>query len=296
MRVFQRITATVLLLSISALAFGQASENASEAPEGSFIPPVEGAPIWGGPSGNVLHDNGPLVNSPGTGAGGADESVLQTTSLGMNTIGFGHQIVSDNRMADDFTVPAGQSWSIDEIVFFAYQTGSTTTSTITDYRVRIWDGVPQDAGSSIVFGDLTTNRLASTAFAEIYRVTETAMGLTNRPIMASTVTIGTTLPEGTYYLDWFADGSIASGPWAPSITIDGTATTGNGLQSLAGADYLPALDTGTDTPQQGLPFIIVGDLPGGLPETQAVPALGFTGLLAMILVLVAGGLVVLRRY
>lgn len=296
MRVFQRIAATALLMSMSAAAFGQASEEINDFPEASFDSPVEGAPIWGGPGGNVLFDNGPLVNSPGTGAGGADESVLQSNSLGMTTIGFGQQVLADNRIADDFTIPAGQSWTIDEIVFFAYQTGSDTNSTITDYRVRIWDGIPDEAGSNIVFGDLATNRLASTAFADIYRVTETTPGATNRPIMASTVTIGTTLPAGTYYLDWFADGSLGSGPWGPPITIDGTAATGNGLQSLVGAAYLPALDGGPGAEQQGLPFIVVGTQPVGLPETQAVPTLGLAGLLLMILALAAGGLVVLRRH
>ena len=34
-------------------------------------------------SGNAIYDNGPLVNLPGGGAGGADASVLQSTSLGM---------------------------------------------------------------------------------------------------------------------------------------------------------------------------------------------------------------------
>ncbi|MFQ5585069.1 MAG: M4 family metallopeptidase, partial [Calditrichia bacterium] len=34
----------------------------------------------------LLYNNGPLINSPGTGVGGADESVLQTTSLGMITL------------------------------------------------------------------------------------------------------------------------------------------------------------------------------------------------------------------
>ena len=54
----------------------------------------------------VLYDNGPLVNSPGTGVGGADESVLQNNTLGMGTNGLGHQLRL-YRMADDFTVPVG---------------------------------------------------------------------------------------------------------------------------------------------------------------------------------------------
>ena len=42
-------------------------------------------------SGAVLYNNGPLVNNPGGGVGGADESVVQNTSLGMTSWGLGHQ-------------------------------------------------------------------------------------------------------------------------------------------------------------------------------------------------------------
>jgi hypothetical protein len=78
----------------------------------------------------ILHDNGPYFNSVGTGSGGANESVLYTTTFGMGTIGFGHQAASFNRVADDFTI-SDCHWRIDSIVFFGYQTGSTTTSTFT---------------------------------------------------------------------------------------------------------------------------------------------------------------------
>ena len=118
----------------------------------------------------VLYDNGPIVTHPGGGFGGADASALQDVSLGMGTYGFGHQISANNRVADDFTVPAGSPWTIDTITFYAYQTGSTTTSTITDVRVQIWDGPPMVDGSNIVFGDLVTNRLASSTFSNVYRV------------------------------------------------------------------------------------------------------------------------------
>ncbi|MGL5890181.1 MAG: hypothetical protein ACRC3B_09865, partial [Bacteroidia bacterium] len=36
----------------------------------------------------VLYDNGPYYNSAGTGANGANESVLYTTTFAMGTIGF----------------------------------------------------------------------------------------------------------------------------------------------------------------------------------------------------------------
>jgi uncharacterized repeat protein (TIGR01451 family) len=270
-----RFAAAAAAMLFSTLAFGQANESAPAGPEAQ-VPASAPAAVWvRGP--NVLFDNGPLVNSPGTGAGGADESVLQTTSLGMNTLGFGHQVLNGNRMADDFTVPAG-GWLIDSFTFFAYQTGSPTTSTMTAVNMRIWDGVPAAPGSNIVFGDNTTNVMTATAFTNIFRITETTVGANNRPIMAQTVGgLSLLLPPGTYWLDWQTDGSLGSGPWAPPVTITGTAITGNGLQSLAdnGATWVPANDTGTDTPQQALPFIITGTLPNAdvsIAKTATAPA------------------------
>ncbi len=58
----------------------------------------------------VIYDNGPLVNSLGTGVGGADESVLQSSSLSASTLGFGFQVSDANRIADDFTVPSALSY------------------------------------------------------------------------------------------------------------------------------------------------------------------------------------------
>ncbi|MBK7378117.1 MAG: T9SS type A sorting domain-containing protein [Ignavibacteriales bacterium] len=205
----------------------------------------------------VLYDNGPLVNSPGTGVGGADESVLQSVTLGMTTLGFGHQIINTNSMADDFV--ATEDWTIDEIIFYAYQTFSGTTSTINDYRVQIWDGDPSVGGSSVIWGDLTTNVLSSTAWAGIYRVSETTTGTnSDRPIMESHVTVGATFSAGTYWIEWQCGGTSASGPWAPPITITGLTTTGNGYQNLAGV-WGPANDGGTLT-QQGFPFVIMGSV------------------------------------
>jgi len=74
----------------------------------------------------------------------------------------------------------------------------------------------------------------------------------------NTAAAGVFLPPGTYWLDWSTDGSLASGPWAPPITILGTAVTGNGEQSVGGGAFAPALDSGTGTPQQGFPFILYG--------------------------------------
>jgi hypothetical protein len=210
----------------------------------------------------VLHDNGPLVNCAGCGSGGADESRLQT-ALGMGTYGFGHQVSAGNRIADDFEVTDPAGWWIDEITFFAYQTNSSTTSTFTGVNLQIWDG-PPNAGGSVVWGDTTTNVLTSSTWSNIYRVLDTASGTTtNRPIMANVVTVGTLLPQGTYWLDWQADGSLSSGPWAPPITINGQTTTGNALQ------WTTAWAAATDVGPQGFPFIVEGT---GTPPACVSPS------------------------
>ncbi|HEX4955668.1 MAG TPA: hypothetical protein VF017_19960 [Thermoanaerobaculia bacterium] len=244
------------ILGLAALpVWAQSHENFTGAPEAPL--PASNGPIWQGPEGTVLWNNGPLVTHPGAGFGGADESRLQSVSLTMNTIGFGHQVLNNNRVADDFTVPAG-GWNINAITFFAYQTGSTTTSTFTAVNFRIWNG-PPNAGGMVVVDMSGLATLSSSTFANIYRVTETTIGNNTRPVFANTQNVAINLGPGTYWLDWQTNGTLASGPWAPPVTMIGTATTGNGLQSLAGTWGL-ALDTGAAMAQQAFPFIIEGTL------------------------------------
>lgn len=203
----------------------------------------------------VLYDNGPVVNSPGGGPNGSDGSVLQT-ALDLNVLGFAHQQSSNFRVADDFVVPAGQTWTINTASFYAYQTGSTTTSTITGVNVRIWNGQP--GVGTVVFGDTTTNRMSATTFSNIYRYSDTQPG-TTRPLMKQTVTIGVTLGEGHYWIDWQTSGSLSSGPWVPPISITGQTNTGDGLQYNAGA-WVTLIDNGTAQAPQGLPFTLDGTM------------------------------------
>ncbi len=212
------------------------------------------------------------MNSPGTGVGGADESVLQNLTLGMTIFGFPHQRPAGDRVADDFTV-TGNGWQIDWITFFAYQTFSDTNSTIDHVNYRIWDGPPNDPNSAIVFGDTTTNRLLTSSWSHIYRVSESTSGTdTDRPVMINVVNADLFLSPGTYWLDWQAGGTLSSGPWAPPITITGEANTGNALQ------YIGSWSSVTDIGPQGFPFTIEGAAAGDfirlLPPTSGVIASG----------------------
>lgn len=209
----------------------------------------------------VIFDNGPVYDVLGGGAGGGNASTLHD---GMSTYGAGHAVSTGFRMADDIVIPCGQEWVIDSLVFYAYQTGSGTTSSITGVNVRIWNGIP-GAGGSIIWGDSLTDVMITTEFDGGYRTgdfTSTTCApatCVDRPIMRNATVIGQTLPSGTYWIDWQTDGSLASGPWAPPVNLGaGNTTTGNGLQySPTTATWGAFGDGGTLTPQ-GLPMLVVG--------------------------------------
>jgi hypothetical protein len=213
----------------------------------------------------IVYNNGPVFNSVGTGSGGANESVLYTTTFSMATIGFGQALPAVQRVADDFLVTSNSQ--IDSIAFYAYQTGSTTVSTMNHVNFRIWNGPPDSLGSSIVYGDTTTNRLSSTGFSNIYRITETTTGNTQRPIMRNLcATPGLTLSPGTYWIDWQTGGTLASGPWQPPLVPVGVAVTGNGKQKVSGV-WNFAVDGGTGNPAQGFPFVLYGPTLTSTPLT-----------------------------
>jgi hypothetical protein len=247
----------VTFLLLGGLIYAQNAAVELETATGTITPlVVKGGLVTPSNPAAVIYNNGPFVNAPGTGPGGADGSVLQT-SLTMTTLGLGHGSPTNVRLADDFTIPAGQTWTIDNALFFAYQTGSTTTSTMTFVNVRIWNGVPGAPGSAVVWGaDSTTNRMTATTWANAYRYSETAVG-TTRPIMKQTASIGTTLEAGTYWIDWTSNGTIASGPWVPPISILGQTTTGNCMQYQTTTGWAAAVDGGSLT-ALGLPFILEG--------------------------------------
>jgi hypothetical protein len=265
-----------VLVRPARLTGGDASVAADVADASSFKAPEQTtapAPLsdWRAPE-VVLYDNGPLVTHPGGGAGGADASALQT-ALGLTTYGAGNQAAAGNRVADDFTVTGG-GWFINTMTFFGYQTGSGTTSTFTALNLRIWDGPPNLGSSNVVFGDTTTNRLASSTWANMYRVLDTGLLDTARPVMANVATVNTFLPAGTYWVDWQADGTLASGPWAPPISILGQTTTGNAWQ-FTSTGWAALMDGAFP---QGLPFIVDGladcSNPADVPWLSVSPTSG----------------------
>lgn len=211
----------------------------------------------------VLYTQNELVSHPGQGLGGADVSAITTPGT---LFGFGSQGNLFNWMGDDFTIPAGQTWKIDSIKFYSYQTGSTLTSTLTASHVRVWRGRVDSVGAVVVGGDTSTNRMSATYWSNIYRTTGTPPynNQSTRPIMSVVDTLNLTLTGGYYWLEFTFRGSLASGPWAPPRTILGTPATGNGKQRLGGV-WGNAMDGAN---QQGLPFVIYGSILTGITNNN----------------------------
>lgn len=209
----------------------------------------------------LLYDNGPYWNT----AGSPNVSLLESVTLGMNTLGSGAQFGSGNSVADDVIFP--EPVEITSIEVFAYQTGSSAPS-ITAVYLQVYDGDPS-AGGSVIWGDLTTNIIDEAIYAEANRYSETNIGDTSRQIQTViALTPGLSLAAGTYWIEYTFEGTGSSGPWAPPIAILGETTTGNALQYQTSISSWVALeDSGTFTPQ-GLPFLIYGDVVAGVNDNK----------------------------
>ncbi|MDP2236571.1 MAG: choice-of-anchor D domain-containing protein, partial [Bacteroidales bacterium] len=211
---------------------------------------------------SVLFDNGPFVNAPGAGPDGSDLSQLHS---GMTTLGPSISQAGSIRVADDFTVT--ENWNVESFTFYAYQTATHPTppvSTITGAYMKIWNGMPDAPGSQVVYGDMTVNALTSSAWTNAYRVGATTPTNTQRPIMSIVcATPGLNLQPGTYYVEWSATGSIASGPWGVPVTINGETNTGNALQYTTTTNAWTSLEMGGTLTGYGLSFLVEGTTGGG---------------------------------
>lgn len=182
------------------------------------------------------------------------------------------------RLADDFTIPAGQRWRIDGVCVYVYKTAFVGIPVIPPVRLRIWNGAP-NAGGVIVFDgnagvpfaatDLINTPVGPKNLFRIFNTVApppgTAPGTTRRLYeIAMTVPGGLVLPAGTYWIDYQTTPNGGPNNFNPSTTHHGIrgVAGANGLQFQA-AGWVATIDGGNpasapDVPQD-LPFIIKGE-------------------------------------
>ncbi|MCS6874936.1 MAG: VCBS repeat-containing protein [Acidobacteriota bacterium] len=236
----------------------------------------------------IIYDNGPLATGSVSKSGVAAPSGTQwsevqnnsfETTVSNTTAGVGCQLIgttTNNRCADDFIVPVGQTWTINAVVVFAYQTGySGTTSPFVGANLRIWNGFPEASGSTVVFGDTTTNRLGASTNSGLYRIFNSAIPApgttpgTTRIIWQNTINVSpaVSLGPGHYWIDFQLDAG-SSGNFVPTTTIVGIRATPimNAIQKVGTAAWAQLIDTGNpatapDVPMD-FPFKLIGSISG----------------------------------
>ena len=107
------------------------------------------------------------------------------------------QVAAGNRMSEDIVL--SDDYDVTELVFFGYQTGAPTSPpTINEINVQIWDGDPSAGGSSVIWGDDTTNVLDAVVWSDAYRLAEDNPGNTDRAIFRISVA-----PSGLRLTSWY---------------------------------------------------------------------------------------------
>ncbi|MDF7814970.1 T9SS type A sorting domain-containing protein [Hymenobacter sp. YC55] len=177
------------------------------------------------------------------------------TTVSNTSAGYAATKASNFTLADDFTVAPAQSLTVRDVSVFAYQSGYLgTTSPFTELYIRIWRGRPGAAGSTIVFGDLTTNRLLTSTDAKSYRIfnslypSPSAPGTTRRIWQVKgAVSPALTLGPGTYWVEWSSTTSGTLAHFYVPVTVPGLRQTpgANALQFNPTSDaYVPVVDGG----------------------------------------------------
>lgn len=164
--------------------------------------------------------------------------------------------ITDRMLADDFQIPAGEKWKIENIYFYAYQTGfSGTTFPVSELYFEIYSSDPAVVGAVKVYGDITTNRYVSAEETKFYRILQGQPDNTTRKIYKmKTQATDLNLTPGTYWIKWGSKTSSGT-HFYPQLPHDGSKFN-NAQQFVVANSTWTNLDDGGQ--RVSLPFEITG--------------------------------------
>lgn len=112
--------------------------------------------------------------------------------------------ITDRMLADDFQIPAGEKWNIQNFYFYAYQTGFSGASLpVSEFYFEIYSSDPAVAGAVKVYGDTTSNRYVSSEETKWYRILQGQTDNTTRKIYKMKINApDLNLTAGTYWIKW----------------------------------------------------------------------------------------------
>jgi Secretion system C-terminal sorting domain len=140
-------------------------------------------------------------------------------------------------LADDFTVPEGQEWSVTSFDFFCYEpVYSGSVPPINQLKIRLYNADPSLPSSTPIAGDLTTNvyDAANSENAFIYRIFNATVPSPQQPNFSRKVfkvrgNLNFTLPAGHYWVEFQVHATDNTEIFFPPVTVVGS-------RSVAGAN------------------------------------------------------------
>lgn len=237
----------------------------------------------------ALYDNGPLATGNRTDSGQFAPAGYLWSELQIDPVNpavanatAGHTAGATPttvfRLADDFTVPDGQTWTLREAEFAVYLTYHTTPSSPVEHvSLQIWNGPPNDPGSELLCGNPVSNVLQSGRQLGLLRIFNSTISGTPpgniRPLWALTTSIPSACAgedffgPGTYWLDWNSRAPGSAMHFAPAVTIPGMrGRAGDNALQWNGSEWQAVVDLGSpNTPPsvpQDFPFKLYGRIGG----------------------------------
>ena len=219
----------------------------------------------------VLWNNGPLVNEPFAGAGGAHVSRVQS-ELGLASLTIHGNLTGPTgsfgtTYADDFVVATPGGWHVTSLTMFAapVAAGGGMPAAV---LVSVYDSPPWTGVATPIFSASVPATFVATG---TYRVPGDDLSSTDFPITSVQVFTSLVLSPGQYWLAWRFNPGPPGGPLfgAPPVTRDGQTTTGDARIFQTSCEAVPpppicfatwsgAADAGQAHAPQGLPFLIKG--------------------------------------
>lgn len=256
--------------------------------------------LSGNTAAQVIYDNGPFitgtVSKNGTTApAGKQWSEVQNdngnTTQSNTLAASGCQAVTggNNRCADDFTVPVGETWTISSVTVYIIQQAATANP-VSNMNLRIWNGRPADAGSAIIFGDTTTNRFVSSTDTNVLRIFNSAVPANTTPRTDLTiwevkiaVAPSAVLTAGTYWIDFQTRPTPEAAQFTPLTTYVGTRSVplNNARQFTSSTNaWANVIDAGNPASaidvQLDIPFKLEGSR-AGVPAIPRSRSMDFDG-------------------
>ncbi|MEM0575461.1 hypothetical protein [Flavobacterium polysaccharolyticum] len=207
----------------------------------------------------LKYSNGSLITGTTSTSGAVAQAGYSWSELPSGATNIGFNATGDSKLADDFTVPTGEKWTINKFIFYAYQTGYTGTSNpINEIKYSLYDTNPSIAGATPIYGDFTINKYVSGEEAKIYRIVKNSSETTRKVFKITTSATDLVLMPGTYWIAWKSKNNDNFIYFPNNETNNATLNAKfNAIQQI-GSTWSVLNNGGTEQTKIDFPFEIVG--------------------------------------